>query len=75
VYEGRNIKETVKEKYRLEMKKLEERIKLKGTERKNGDCPLDWPRAVELELNDMKTLFLYIWIYKTSALRPKSASF
>jgi hypothetical protein len=32
VNEGRNIKEIVKEKYRLEMKKVEERIKLIGIE-------------------------------------------
>jgi hypothetical protein len=32
VNEGRNIKEIVKEKYRLEMKKVEGRIRLKGIE-------------------------------------------
>jgi len=41
------------------MKKVGERIKLKGIE-----------RAAELDLNDMKTLLLYIWMCKTSALRP-----
>ena len=33
VNEGRNIKEIDKEKYRLEMKNVEERINLKGTEK------------------------------------------
>jgi len=34
VNEGRNIKAIFKEKYRQEMTKVEERIKLKGIERK-----------------------------------------
>jgi len=34
VNEGRNIREIVTEKYRLEMKIVEERIKLIGIERK-----------------------------------------
>jgi len=34
VNEGRNIREIVTEKYRLEMKKVEDRIKLIGIQRK-----------------------------------------